>query len=135
MKQCPKCTKAVANDSWLCECGYAFRCSFHTILYTVTWFVALAATDPTLRMWPVGWMFPVGLFVFVFAPSDSHGPDSGVNLFWLPFLTCYGVYFVHGILYFRFHRLGPTVLLYSVLVLLLIANVAGCQRVLRELHH
>ena len=158
MKQCPKCTKIVEDNSRPCECGYEFGESeivsipqsslpasptpgylSHTVLYLVTWFFALLVVDPDLGVWravwrfprnifwslSVAWKFPMGLFAFVF-PATRYGDDDPGWIYW----PGYCIYLVHGFLYLRFRRAGPTVLLYCILVLLLFCNVSGCYHMM-----
>ncbi len=64
-------------------------------------------------------IFPLGLTGVV-----SDGKDYG----WLAFLSCYFVYLVLFVLAFRYRRRWQTGLLWTVLVVLLVFNVAGCQK-------
>ena len=88
------------------------------IAYVAAWLIALLLTAP--GMWPLAYMFPLGL-VAIF---DLHLANDGG---WGVFIGCYVVYVVHGFFYFRSQTTVRTVILYAVLVILLIGNIAGCR--------
>lgn len=91
------------------------------IAYIATWTAALLLTGPS--MWPLAYMFPLGLA----AVMDRHLANDGG---WGVFLGCYAVYLIHGFFYFRSKTTTQTIVLYVVLVLLLIGNVAGCREMI-----
>ena len=68
-------------------------------------------------------MFPLGL-VAIF---NIHLANDGG---WGVLIGAWLIYIVHGFFYFRSKATLQTVILYGVLVLMLIANVAGCQPML-----
>ncbi|HZR78333.1 MAG TPA: hypothetical protein VFA58_03950 [Chthoniobacterales bacterium] len=94
------------------------RLVYKITIYVVAWLLALAATAPGL--WPLAWMFPLGL-VAVFDRQLANNGGWGI------FIGCYVIYLVHGFLYFRSTTTMRTQILYGVLILFLIANVAGCR--------
>ena len=47
-------------------------------------------------------------------------------------IGCYAVYLVHGFFYFRSKTVMRTVILYGVLVVLLVGNVAGCREMIHS---
>src|SRR2546430_9606026 len=94
------------------------RLSHKIIAYVAIWIVALLLTAPGL--WPLAWMFPLGLVAVI----DRHTANAGG---WGILLGCYAVYLVHGFFYSRSKTTTRTIILYGVLVVLLIGNVAGCR--------
>ena len=94
------------------------RLRYKIIAYVAVWVVAMLATAPGL--WPLAYMFPLGL-VAVF---DRHLANDGG---WGIFIGCYVAYIVHAFFYFRSKTNGRTIILYAVLVLMLIGNIAGCR--------
>ena|ERR1700730_5937488 len=70
---------------------------------------------------PLAYMFPLGL-VAVF---DLHLANDGG---WGVLIGTWLVYIVHGYFYFRSKTTLQTAILYGVLVILLIADAAGCQK-------
>ena len=94
------------------------RLIYKIIGYVALWIVALLLTAPGL--WPLAWMFPLGLVAVV----NRHAANAGG---WGILLGCYAVYLVHGFFYFRSKTTMRTIILYGVLVVLLIGNVAGCR--------
>jgi hypothetical protein len=68
----------------------------------------------------LAYMFPLGLAAVI----DRHLANDGG---WGVFIGCYIVYLVHGFFYFRSKTTTRTVILYGVLIVLLIGNVAGCR--------
>ena len=94
------------------------RLVYKIVAYAAIWIIALVATAPGL--WPLAWMFPLG----VVAVIDRHTANTGG---WAVLIGCYAIYLVHGFVYFRSKTTTRTVVLYGVLVVLLIGNVAGCR--------
>ena len=99
------------------------RLLYKIIAYVAIWIVALLLTAPGL--WPLAWMFPLGLVAVV----DRHTANAGG---WAILIGCYAVYLIHGFFYFRSKTTTRTVIFYSVLVVLLIGNVAGCRDMMRS---
>jgi hypothetical protein len=97
------------------------RLLYKIIAYFAAWIIALLLTAP--GMWPLAYMFPLGLI----AVFDRHLANDGG---WGVFFGLYIVYIVHGYFYFRSKTTLRTVILYGVLVLMLIANVAGCKEMI-----
>src|SRR6266404_1147275 len=98
--------------------GNSVRLLYKIIGYVAIWIVALLLTAPGL--WPLAWMFPLGLVAVV----NRHAANAGG---WGVLIGGYAVYLVHGYFYFRSKTVVRTALLYAILVILLIANVAGCR--------
>jgi hypothetical protein len=96
---------------------------YKIIAYAAIWILALVLTAPGL--WPLAWMFPLGLVAVI----DRHTANAGG---WGVLIGCYAVYLIHGIFYFRSKTTTRTVILYGVLVVLLIGNVAGCRDMMRS---
>jgi len=94
------------------------RLLYKIIGYVAIWIVALLLTAPGL--WPLAWMFPLGLVAVV----NRHAANAGG---WGVMIGGDAVYLVHGYFYFRSKTVVRTALLYAILVILLIANVAGCR--------
>ena len=103
--------------------GNPVRLLYKIIAYVAIWIVALLLTAPGL--WPLAWMFPLGLVAVV----NRHAANAGG---WGVLTACYAVYLVHGFFYFRSKTTMRTVILYGVLVVLLIGNVAGCRDMMRS---
>jgi apolipoprotein N-acyltransferase len=103
--------------------GNPVRLLHKIIAYVAIWIVALALTAPGL--WALAWMFPLGLVAVI----DRHTANAGG---WGVLIGCYAVYLVHGFFYFRSKTTTRTVILYGVLVVLLIGNVAGCRDMMRS---
>ena len=103
--------------------GNSVRLIYKIIAYVAIWIVALLLTAPGL--WPLAWMFPLGLVAVV----NRHAANAGG---WGVLTACYAVYLVHGFFYFRLKTTTRTVILYGVLVVLLIGNVAGCRDMMRS---
>ena len=99
------------------------RLSYKIIAYVAIWIAALLLTAPGL--WPLAWMFPLGLIAVI----DRHTANAGG---WAVLIGCYAVYLVHGIFYFRSKTTTRTLILYGVLVVLLIGNVAGCRDMMKS---
>jgi len=88
--------------------------------YVLAWMTALVATDPSFSLWALIYMFPLGLWAFLF-PEDR---QSGG---WIVLLSTVALYLVHAVFYFRSRTTALTAILFGALVLLLICNVAGCR--------
>jgi hypothetical protein len=101
----------------------SIRLRYKITAYVAAWIIALLLTAP--GMWPLAYMFPLGL-VAVF---DRHLAKNGG---WGVFIGCYVVYLVHGFFYFHSKTTAGTAVLYAVLVILLIGNVAGCQKMIHS---
>ena len=91
---------------------------YKIIAYVAIWIIALLSTAPGLA--PLVWMFPLGLL----AVFNRHAANAGG---WGVLIGCYAVYVVHGFFYFRSKTTMGTVILYGVLIILLLGNVAGCR--------
>ena len=99
------------------------RLRYRIVAYVATWLIALAATAPGL--WQLAWMFPLGL-VAVF---DRHLANDGG---WGILIGCYFAYIVQAFFYFRSKTNARTIVLYAVLVLMLIGNIAGCRAMIHS---
>lgn len=99
------------------------RLIYKIVAYVAIWILALLLTAPGL--WPLAWMFPLGLLAVI----DRHAANAGG---WAVLIGCYAVYLVHGIFYFRSKTTTRTLILYGVLVVLLIGNVAGCRDMMKS---
>jgi hypothetical protein len=97
------------------------RLRYKIIAYVVVWILALLLTAPGL--WALAWMFPLGLVAVV----NRHAANAGG---WGVLIGGYAVYLVHGYFYFRSKTVMRTVILYTILVILLIGNVAGCHEMI-----
>jgi len=97
------------------------RLLYKIIAYVAAAFAALLAMG--LGSWPLAYMFPLGL-VAVF---DRHLANDGG---WGVLIGTWLVYVVHGYFYFRSKTTTQTLILYGVLVILLIGNVAGCREMI-----
>src|SRR5579864_3742498 len=100
-----------------------FRLLYKIIAYIAAWVVALLAPAP--GMWPLAYMFPLGLMAVI----NCHLANDGG---WGVMIGCYVVYIVHGFFYFRSETMTRTVILYCILILLLIGNVAGCREMIHS---
>jgi hypothetical protein len=101
----------------------SLRLRYKIIAYVGAWAIALFATAP--GMWPLAYMFPLGLI----AVFDRHLANDGG---WGVFIGLYVVYIVHGYSYFRSKTTTRTVILFAVLVALLTCNVAGCREMIHS---
>ena len=99
------------------------RLRYKILVYIATWIAALLLTAPS--MWPLAYMFPLGLAAVI----DRHLANDGG---WDVMIGCYLIYLVHGFFYFRSKTSARTVILYGILVLLLIGNVAGCREMIHS---
>ena len=99
------------------------RRRYKIIGYSLTWIVALLATNPTFGLLPLLYMFPSGLSRMVL-PSGTD--DSGWRG-WAIYGVCVGVYVVQAIFFFCAKNLRSTLVWLVVLVILLVVNVAGCH--------
>ena len=93
---------------------------YKIIAYIVTWLVALFATNPNGKYWPLVYMFPLGLAGF----ADQHSGGWGL------FAACIGIYLAQAYFYFHSRKVWSTLLLFGLLVVLLICNVSGCRAML-----
>jgi hypothetical protein len=98
------------------------RLLYKIIAYVAIWAAALILT--AWGMWPLAYLFPIGLAAVV----DRHLANDGG---WGVMIGCYLVYVVHGFFYFRSKTTTRTVILFAVLVVLLIGNVAGCREMIQ----
>src|SRR2546421_3592870 len=103
--------------------GNSVRLIYKIIAYVAIWIVALLLTAPGL--WPLAWMFPLGLVAVV----DRHTANIGG---WAVLIGCYAVYVIHSFFYFRSKTRTRTIILYAVLAVLLIGNVAGCRDMMKS---
>ena len=99
------------------------RLGYKIVVYVATWIAALLLTAP--GMWPLAYMFPLGLAAVI----DRHLANDGG---WGVMIGCYLIYLVHGFFYFRSKTTARTVILYGILVLLFIGNVAGCREMIHS---
>jgi hypothetical protein len=90
------------------------------IAYVVAWLIALIATNPTAHLFPVIYMFPMGLAHLVLPLGSAL--DGRVVLG-----GSYGIYIVHAVLFFRSRSKRLTYIWFAVLAVLLICNVGGCR--------
>jgi hypothetical protein len=94
--------------------------TYKLLLYVGAWVTALFATDPSLKYWSLGYLFPLGLAAFI---NRRLGNDGG----WWVLGAGFAVYVVHAIFYFRSNTTRSTVILFAVLALILVCNVSGCR--------
>ena len=94
---------------------------YKVIAYIAAWIAALLLTAPGL--WPLAYMFPLGLI----AVFDRHLANDGG---WGVFIGLYLVYIVHGFFYFRSKTTARTLILYGILIVMLVGNVAGCREMI-----
>jgi len=99
------------------------RTLYKILAYVAIWIAALLLTAPGL--WPLAYMFPLGLAAVI----DRHWANS---LGRWGLITLYAIYIVHGFFYFRSKTTMQTAILYGVLVILLIGNVAGCRDMIHQ---
>src|SRR5438128_8126795 len=99
------------------------RLLYKIIAYAAIWIVALGLTAPGL--WALAWMFRLGLVAVI----DRHSANDGG---WGVLIGGYAVYLVHGYFYFRSKTVMRIVILYGVLVVLLVGNVAGCREMIHS---
>jgi hypothetical protein len=94
------------------------------IFYCFAWAAALIATSPSLELFSLVWMFPLGLAALIHPPWSQGGwPAIGVGT---------AIYVAHAILYFRAKRRGIVIILAIVLVVMLICNVSSCRAIYRS---
>jgi hypothetical protein len=98
----------------------SIRLRYKIIAYVGAGIAALLLTAPGL--WPLAWMFPLGLL----AVFDRHLANPGG---WGVLTGCYAIYVVHGF-FFRSRTTARTLILYAVLPILLLGNVAGCREMM-----
>ena len=99
------------------------RLRYKIIAYVTAWAIALLITAPS--MWPLAYMFPLGLI----AVFDRHLANDGG---WGVFIGLYVVYIVHAFFYFRSKTTLQTAILFGVLVVLLTCNVVGCHEMIHS---
>lgn len=93
------------------------------LLYAATWAAALPAVDP--RLWALVYLFPTGLFAFA-------RPGQIASEWGLPLLVfSWTIYVVHAVFFFRARRREIVWVLYALLLVLFVSNVAGCHQMLR----
>ncbi len=80
MKECPKCSKSVEDDSWLCECGYEFSAGGQPVAAAVPHRRPVCRFFASLLAVPVS--IALGYLFFVLMPSGrgGSGPDVGADL-------------------------------------------------------
>jgi len=110
-------------DSARAEKKSSIRLGHKIIAYVAIWIAALLLTAP--GMWPLAYMFPLGLAAVI----DRHFANDGG---WGVIIGCYLIYLVHGFFYFRSQTTMRTVILYGILVILLVGNVAGCHEMIHS---
>jgi hypothetical protein len=88
--------------------------------YAAAWSGALVATDPTLGLWALIYMFPLGLFAFFF-------PEQRQEAGWIVIGSVVLLYVIHAIFYFRARTTLTSAILYLVLLVLLMCDAAGCR--------
>ena len=93
---------------------------YKIIASIVTWLVALFATNPNGRYWPLVYMFPIDLAAF----ANQHSGGRGL------FAACIRIYLAQAYFYFRSRKVWSTLLLFGGQVALLICNVSGCRAML-----
>ena len=64
---------------------------YKIIAYIVTWLVALFATNPNGKYWPLVYTFPIGLAAF----ANQHSGGRGL------FAACIAIYLAQAYFYFR----------------------------------
>src|SRR5688500_13418781 len=81
VKQCPKCFKSVADDTWLCDCGNEFH---DEELHSRR--APAASVRPVCRLFASLLAFPVGvsiawlLLIYVPRNRGGQGPDLAPDL-------------------------------------------------------
>ena len=90
------------------------------IAYVAVWLVALFATDPSLGLWALAWMFPLGLFALI-PPSWQ---ELGGRFGWW---AASRFYVDPRRFLFPRPRKSRDLFWFAILVLLLVGNVAGCR--------
>ena len=88
--------------------------------YVAVWLLALLATNPTGSLWPLGYMFPMGLLQVFYPPALR---DGG----WSTLILCFAIYLEHAFFYFRSRTRRSTIAWFVILALLLVCNVSGCH--------
>jgi hypothetical protein len=101
----------------------SFSLKQKAIAYSVAWIVALIATNPTGSLWPLIYMFPMGLWQIFYRPSLR---DGG----WSVLIVGFAVYVLHAFFYFRSRTRRSTMIWFAILVLLLLCNVSGCREMI-----
>lgn len=93
------------------------------ILYAAAWAAGLLTID--LRLWPLVYMFPAGLFAAI--PARMIDDKWGIPLLVLGWV----IYVVHALLFFRAQRRKTIWILSAVFVVLFVCNVGGCHQMLQ----
>jgi hypothetical protein len=93
---------------------------YKIIAYIAAWLAALFATNPSAGYWAMAYLFPLGLAAFV---NLRWGNDGG----WWALGLGIAIYLVHAVFFFRSKTARSTMILFGLLVVLLICNVAGCR--------
>jgi len=78
--------------------------------YVLAWIGAFVATDPTHDLWALIYLFPLGLWAFLF---PAHRQSAGSIVYLLTVV----LYFLQGVFYFRSRRTGLTCFLFGLLIL------------------
>src|SRR5215831_8081746 len=93
------------------------RLRYKVMAYVGAWLLALFATDPTFSFWTLAYLFPLGLAAFV---NLRWGNDGGWGVLGL----VVAIYVIHAFLFFRSKTTRSTILLFALLIVLLVCNVA-----------
>src|SRR3954468_2984549 len=93
---------------------------YKIIIYVGIWLAALFATNPSAGYRPMVYLFPLGLAAFV---NLRWGNDGG----WWALGIGFAIYLVHAVFFFRSRTARSTMILFGLLVVILICNVAGCR--------
>lgn len=96
---------------------------YKIIAYVAAWIAALFATNPGGGLWPLAYIFPLGLAAVI----DKHLANDGG---WWVLIAGYAIYLIHGFFYFRSRTVRSTAILFGLLIILLVGNVAGCRQML-----
>jgi hypothetical protein len=90
------------------------------IAYVAVWLLAFFAANPTGSLWPLAYLFPIGLLQVFYRPALRDGA-------WSTLILCFAVYLGHAFFYFRSRTKRSTIIWFVILVLLLVCNVSGCR--------
>lgn len=93
------------------------------VAYLLAWIVAFVATQPSGALFPLIWMYPIGLFAVFYPPALRSAS-------WAPLLIGYGIYIAHACFYFTSKPMRRTTFWFAVLVVLLVCNTGGCRSML-----
>jgi hypothetical protein len=99
--------------------GLAFKIVAYVAAAAATWLWMGLGSIPLI------YMFPLGLVAVV----DLHLANDGG---WGVFFGTWAVYIVHGYFYFTSKTTVRALVLYAVLLILLIGNVAGCEKMIHQ---